>query len=154
MPHEGDGRPTPEELEEAGRPSPAMAELLGRLDAGEGVAGIVDYDDMLTPDEFTTRLGIAPEALEALRRAGQVLCVDGHSRGDRYPAWQLGDDGRPVPGLAEVIAAFPGNGWAAFRFLAQPFGQLGGKTPLDRLRRGEAKLIAAMADSAARGDFF
>lgn len=136
MPTEGEGPSTPE-LEDPGPPAPELVRLMERLRAGEGAAGMVDRPDMLATEGFAARLGITPEALDGLRREGKVLCVDGGRRGDLYPAWQVGGDGRPVPGLTDVVAAFTHNAWAALRFLAHPLELLDDETPLEWLRRGE-----------------
>lgn len=47
-----------------------------RLRVVERAAEIADRPDLLTPDEFAARPGVAPEALQALRQSGQILCAD------------------------------------------------------------------------------
>jgi hypothetical protein len=66
------------------------------------------------------------------RKRGEVLGVwDGINY--RYPTFQFGSDGQPLPRLAELIAALPidavGSNRGAALWLFAPDAELGGQTP-------------------------
>jgi hypothetical protein len=61
---------------------------------------------MISGAWLAIKLGVEPRALDARRRAGELLAVPDESRTDfLYPVWQLGPDGRPLPAVARVVRA-------------------------------------------------
>lgn len=78
---------------------------------------------------------------------GRIFAVTA-GRTDLYPAFQFGDDGKPLPGVAEVIRTFQGqNEWALALWFAAPSGWLGGRTPASLLR-GDPTAVAVAARRA------
>jgi len=60
-----------------------------------------------------------------------------------FPAIQF-EGNAPVPGLREFLAAFPGRSpWVRLNYLVHPDLRLGGKRPIDSLRRGEIDQVIA-----------
>jgi len=84
---------------------------------------------MLSSDQIAERLGLSREAVLQKRRRGELLGIEGAKRGVRFPAWQLGRDGRPIAILRELHDVL-GEPWAVFRFLRQQHPELGMRTGL------------------------
>ena len=89
------------------------ARARGRARAAEVLRG----PEMLSGEALGRLLGISRQAVDDRRRRGELLALDGPSRGLRYPAWQIAEDGHVVPGLAALLARLGGRPWAAYRFL-------------------------------------
>ncbi|WP_299039404.1 MerR family transcriptional regulator [uncultured Pseudokineococcus sp.] len=86
-------------LPETGGPDRAQA----ALDAGgEAVARLVASS--LSAAEVARAAGVDDSTVRHWVRRGEVVSIPA-ARGRRFPAFQLGPDGRPVPGLREVLAA-------------------------------------------------
>jgi hypothetical protein len=95
--------------------------------------------------EVATFLGVSRQAVDKRRKAGQLFAVELPRRGYLYPAWQLTGTG-VLPGLEEVLAALHDHDpWAQARFFVTGNTRLGGKRPLDRLRRGEVEAVLRAA---------
>lgn len=141
-------------IEEAGEAGPelqvalAAARERGRIQAAEVLAG----EDMLSAEVFAKLLGTTRVTVNAKRRNGQVLGLDGAKRGFRFPIWQLDRDGRPYAGLPTLHEEL-GGPWAVYRFLVQPHGALDGLTGRAALERGRTKAVLAAAASIGRGEF-
>ena len=76
----------------------------GRLRAAE----ILNGEEMLPADAFAELLGISRVTVNAKRQRHEVLALDGAKRGFRFPAWQVGENGKPLAGTeAERKAADP-----------------------------------------------
>lgn len=123
----------------------AAARARGRLRAAEILSG----DDMLNADAFARMLGTSRVTVNAKRRNGQILGLDGARRGFRFPVWQLDAEGRPYAELAMLHERL-GGPWAVYRFLVQPHGELDGLTGREALARGNAKAVFAAVESAGR----
>jgi hypothetical protein len=55
---------------------------------------------------LAVKLGIEPRALDAQRRAGELLAVPDEDGTDfLYPVWQFDEDGRPIAAVARVVRA-------------------------------------------------
>ncbi|MEJ5946542.1 helix-turn-helix domain-containing protein [Pseudokineococcus basanitobsidens] len=63
----------------------------------------------LTGAELARRAGVDDSTVRHWARHGDVVVV-GEGRRRRYPAFQVGADGRPLPGLRAVLSALP-PGW-------------------------------------------
>jgi hypothetical protein len=111
----------------------------------EAAAELLSGPEMLSSDEIAGRLGLSREAVHQKRRRGELLGVEGAKRGVRFPAWQLGPDGMPLPALRALHEAL-GEAWAVFRFLRQRHPELGMRTGLeaaaDPRRAAEAVALA------------
>jgi hypothetical protein len=61
-------------------------------------------NDSLSTSWLGTRLGRDPQALDRLRKAGQILGVR-RNGGYAFPAWQFDAQGRILDGIPQAIAA-------------------------------------------------
>jgi hypothetical protein len=101
--------------------------------------------DSLSTTEVARRLAISPAAVTK-RRVGRRLVAFRH-RGDwRYPAWQF-EDGALLPGVVEAWLALPRHAdeLRSVRWFVLPSRSLGGRTPVDALRAGEADAVVDAA---------
>jgi excisionase family DNA binding protein len=90
-------------------------------------------DDALTRSEAAERLGITPQAVSKRLAAGGLVALR-RGRERRFPAWQF-QDGDVLPGLADVIVAYPGSPLALTHWATTPSHDLDGATPAQALTR-------------------
>jgi hypothetical protein len=120
----------------------AKARLRGALAQRELLAA---DGGALSGAELATLLGVSRQAIDKRRKAGQLLAVELPRRGYLYPAWQVTEAG-VLPGVVEVLAALRAHdAWAQARFFVTGNLRLGGKRPLDRLRRGDVEAVLRVA---------
>jgi len=99
----------------------------------------------LTGAEMASLLGVSRQAVDKRRKARQLLAVELPRRGYLYPAWQVSEAG-VVPGFVEVLAVLrTHDAWAQARFFVTGNVRLGGKKPIDRLRRGDLEAVLRAA---------
>ncbi len=133
--------PTAEDLAEADRAGQAaVQDALGAA-----------LDGALTRDQAANRIGVTPQAISERRKAGKLLGLR-RGREWRFPAWQFVDDGT-VPGLAEMIAGWPGTPLALSTWATCASVDLDGRTPAQTLTRRHGpnqviKLAHSLADAA------
>lgn len=106
----------------------AAARERGRLRAEEILSG----GDMLNVEAFAKFIATTPVTVNAKRRTGQILGLEGASRGFRFPVWQVNEEGKP---------------WAELAALHE---RLGGLTGREALARGRAHAVLAAAESIGR----
>ena len=126
-----------------------------RIDREEGLRHLVARALPLTleewagplagPTELEARLGVTRSTLRDWRHNRAAICLFGSTREPLFPLAQF-VAGRPVAGLAEVVAII-GDPRTAWLWLVEPYLQ--GGSPLEDLKRGH---LAAVID-AARDDF-
>jgi hypothetical protein len=154
----GAGRRKPEM--QISQPGAGVAEPGGRDGAESSIdaarrrghvraAAILAGGDMLSADELARDLGCTRATLNAWRQKRRALALEGPTRGFRYPAWQIGRDGRPYPELPRLFALLGDSPWAVYRFLVQRHPELGGRSALEALKRGEGAAVVAAAGSVA-----
>jgi hypothetical protein len=114
------------------------------------VAEIMNSPEMLTADVFAARLGTTRATVNTWRQKHQVLGLEGAKRGFRFPAWQIGEDGKPLAVLPELFERLGGTPWAVYRFLIQHHPELDGLTAHDALRRGRDQDVLEAAENAGR----
>jgi hypothetical protein len=86
--------------------------------------------------EVAKLLGVSRQAVDKRRRAGQLLAVILPKRGLLYPAWRFGDGASTIPGFTEVLDVLRDHDpWSQARFFVAGNDRLGGKRPLDLLRK-------------------
>jgi hypothetical protein len=102
-------------------------------------------------------LGVSRQRLHQLVREGRLVAVPGgERRALRYPAWQFGGDGRPLPELERMIAAArvaeldPAT---LHLLMTEPHDRLGGRTPADWLAGGAVEAVVGVIESAGLGPF-
>ncbi|MEO0802078.1 MAG: hypothetical protein AAFY57_07380 [Cyanobacteria bacterium J06642_2] len=99
----------------------------------------------LSSTEVGALLGISRQAVDKRRREGKLIALPAGRSRWRYPGWQFADN-RVLPGLTEVLQAMPiRDAWMQAAFMMNGDARLGGASPLDVLRAGDADsvLIAA-----------
>lgn len=105
-------------------------------------------DGTASGQEFADALGISRQAVDKRRRAGALLAVPTGSGDWRYPRWQL-KEGKVLRGLEEVMAALGRlSPWTRMDFFLSPDERLGGRRPLDALRKGDKGEIDLVMQSA------
>lgn len=130
-----------------------QALIEGRARGASRVAEILKSPDMVTAREFGALIGASHETVNQKRKSGEVLALEGATRGLRYPRWQVTSDGRPLPGLSELFRALGGQPWTVYRFLLQRHGELDGETGLDALKRNRVSEALTAAGSVSEGAF-
>lgn len=133
---------------------PRVAEAVARASArgSTRASAILSGDDMLTSAALGERLGLSRQAIDNRRKAGRLLALDAEKRGQRYPAWQIGPDGRVIPGLEKILAVLPGP-WEAYRLLAGPAPDGSDRPAWAMLADGMVAPVLDEARARAAGDF-
>lgn len=107
------------------------------LRAAGGAFGLEEVQTLLN--------GVSRQAVEKRVKEGSLLAVPGPSNRRSYPAVQFDRDG-VLPGLKEVQAALPTrNPWAVLNFLVRPDARLGGRSPVEVLRKGAVEEVVGAA---------
>jgi hypothetical protein len=77
------------------------------------------------------------------KAAGRVFAVS-VARGDLYPAFQFGEEGKPLPVIAQVLEVMRGEQpWTIALWFAGGSGWLGGKRPVDLLHTDPEAVVEA-----------
>ncbi|MFM2044673.1 MAG: hypothetical protein RLY86_3249 [Pseudomonadota bacterium] len=126
----------------------AAARARGNARAGEILAGA----DMVNAEDLAKLLGTTRVTVNAKRRNGRILGLEGARRGFRFPVWQIDADGKPYAALPALLEHL-GAPWAVYRFLVQPHGALDGLTGREALEEGREAEVVAAAAGMALGDF-
>ena len=84
--------------------------------------------------------GVSRQRLEQLAGSGRLIVLEERSGQRRYPAWQFGEDGRPLAALVAAHQRLVTDGemspWSAASWCVHEHDQLGGLSPLDWARAG------------------
>jgi hypothetical protein len=124
-----------------------------RQRGAQRVAEIMKSPDMLSARAFAPLIGASHETVNQKRKSGEILALDGATRGLRYPKWQVTDDGRLLPGLAGLARELSGGPWTVYRFLLQGHPELDGMTGLEALKAGRASEVIKVAQGISHGTF-
>jgi len=117
----------------ARRRAPLTRELLHR----EG--------ELLSAEQVAGALGVSRQAVNKRRREGKLIAAR-VGRGFRYPSWQFGDDGRPLPGLEAALAVLePKDPAEAMGFFLTETARSRSRRPIDWLREGKLEIVLAAA---------
>ena len=108
---------------------------------------LADAGGAWSSTEVARHLGISRQAVDKRRKAGKLLALQS-GRGDYlYPLCQFTDRG-VLPGIDRFLTAFPpSSGWTLLDLLLTPAEEIGDRTPLDALRRGDADAAARVAST-------
>jgi hypothetical protein len=87
----------------------------------------------LSREEAARRLGITPQAVSKRLAGGRLLALR-RGRVRWFPAWQFHEDGT-LPGLEQVIAAYPGSALSLTSWATSRSPDLDGQTPAQTLTR-------------------
>jgi hypothetical protein len=115
-------------------------------------AAILRDPAMLTGEAAAGRLGVSRETINKRAQQGRLLALEFAKRGRRYPEWQFEERiaGRPLEGVLAALGSR--DAWEQYRFFAQPQPGLGGRTPVEALRRGEVEAVQSAAQGWAAGE--
>lgn len=98
----------------------------------------------LEREEVGHLLGISAGQVDLWTKQNRLLAIPGEN-GYRYPDIQFLER-QPLPGLNEVLAAFPDrNPWSRLNYLMNPDSRLGGARPVDLLRLGKVEAVIQAA---------
>ncbi len=101
----------------------------------------------LSSEQVAEVLGISRQAVDKRRSSNQLLALTQGRRGYSYPSFQF-EDGKTIGGLEEVLARLKSlDPWMQMVFFTSPNERLGGKTPIEELKKGLVEEVAR----AARG---
>lgn len=96
-------------------------------------------------------LGITRQAVEKRRRRGTLLAVPQASGDWVFPLAQFGPEGRPLPGLVEVLRAFKiQDPWMRLAELIAPDADLGSRSIIDVLREEGRNGLPAVLKTVTR----
>ena len=105
---------------------------------------------LLSSTDFQRATGLSRQALSQAVEANRVLRLTTKAGKTCYPAFQLDDSGRVLPGLRPVLSAFAGrvrSPWTTASWLTSPQPELDGATPVEVLRAGrDNDLLQQVAD--------
>ena len=117
------------------------------------VAEILRQPGMLSARDFAPLVGMSHETVNQKRKSGELLGLQGATRGVRFPSWQVTDDGRPLPGLRSLFEALGGDPWTIYRFLTRRHNELAGQTALEALKAGRLEAVQGVARNISAGAF-
>ena len=110
-------------------------------------------ETLLTSEELAVRTGLRTrQSVHDWRRKGRIVGWQNARRGYVFPAEQLDDRNRPLPGLDRVAGLFA-DGYAAWVWLTTPRASLDGAAPLALLARGDVERVTEAARGDRQGDF-
>ena len=139
------------EIIEGGAPLTVDAAEADRRLASRTRAGA--SETLLTSEEIAARAGLKTrQSVHDWRRKGRLVGWQNARRGYVFPAAQLDERNRPLPGLDRVAGLFA-DGYAAWVWLTTPRPSLDGAMPLTLLARGEIEPVADAARGDLQGDF-
>ena len=153
---------TPDAGNRAQRLGTPAAEPLSAADGEAWVQGrtihrpATDDEDLLGAAAVADLVDVSVQAVHARRARGALIGFRHGRRDVWFPRAQFDERGRTVPGLAEVLAVFDGDGYAAWCWLTAPSLALDEDRPLDRLwRAGRSAVpeVVAAAHGPLQGDF-
>ncbi len=100
------------------------------------------------------KLGVEPRAIDARRRAGELLGIAAEPGGDfLYPVWQFDDAGEPLPDIARIVAAARQAGLddeRLYHLLQRRDGMTGSGRLLDAVREGRPERVLDAIRAAGR----
>jgi hypothetical protein len=116
-----------------------------RRQGAQYLAEILKSPDMLPGRAFASLIDASPETVNQKRKVGDLLGLEGATRGVRFPKWQVTDDGRPLPGPRSLFGILGGDPWTVLRFLTQKHNELAGETGLQAIKAGRLKAVQDLA---------
>jgi hypothetical protein len=122
----------------------AQARRVAQRAQHEALSGVLA--EALSRQEAATLLGISPQAVSKRHAAGALVAL-ARGRELQFPAWQFAD-GAALPGLADVISAFPGSPLTLSVWAKTPNPDLERATPAQMLsRRGGVERVLEAIES-------
>jgi hypothetical protein len=107
---------------------------------------------MLDLETFAARAGMTTEDVQDRWRRRELLMLESAKSGVRFPEWQLGPDGRPLPAIRALFGVLT-HAWAVYRFLMQHHPELSGQTGLEAIMSGRSNQAVITARGIVEGNF-
>jgi hypothetical protein len=148
--------PSTRRLEIAVTKSPVRALTQAFDRAEERKINLLQRADMLNGEQLAAELGLSHATVDNRRQEGKLLALEfGAKRGFRFPQWQ-----RDLVEERDTRASFeavlnqlaPVQPWSRYRFFVQSSPELGGRTPVEALRAGEADSVLHAAETWTQGE--
>ena len=99
----------------------------------------------LSSERVAEVLGISRQAVDKRRASNQLLALTQGKRGYSYPSFQF-EDGKTIAGLEKVLGELRDlDPWMQMVFFTTSNERLGGKTPLEKLRKDLVSDVMAAA---------
>jgi len=137
-----------------GKNAPALAQAFDR--AEERKVELLKRGDMLNGEQLAAELGLSRATVDNRRQEGKLLALEfGSKRGFRFPQWQreLVEERDIRTSFEAVLHRLATVGpWSRYRFFVQSSPALGGRTPVEALRAGEAEAVLHAAETWALGE--
>ena len=124
-----------------------LGSVEGTLDASWVAAAMLDAIPAAHPFEqlgpfydtagVSRWLGITRQALHQKVKADQLLALTTGDGQRLYPAWQFAPDGRPLPGLVDLLRVLnpaAADSWTVALWLTRPVPELGNRSAVDVMR--------------------
>ena len=106
------------------------------------------FNQMLSSERVGKMLGVTRETVNTRRKDGLLLGLTNGGRSFRYPEWQWEERvAQSMPGLLRILKDL--DPWAQYLFFTQANPLLDGRSPLDCLRAGDARVMSAAINYAA-----
>lgn len=105
-----------------------------------------------TAETMWELLGVGSRALRSMAADVEVLEATGTKGENRYPAFQVGADGRLLPGLGDVLCELAGgveDPWTWWIWFTSRPAWAGGRTPWELLRNGDIDSVVQAAGRSA-----
>ena len=114
-------------------------------------AELLGAPEMKTSGEIARMVGTSSQRIAHMRKRHELLGIQGPQRSVRFPAWQLSEQGDPLPDLPELFEEIGNDPWAVYRFLLTPHPELGGGTAVEAMKAGKARQVLNLARSIGAG---
>jgi hypothetical protein len=130
-------------LQELRREDPLIEARLRGLEAREQL--LAAEGGVMSAEEVARFLRVSRQAVDKRRKAGKLIGLQAGRHGYLYPAWQFDREGT-LAGLEQVLSELQHHDpWMQAVFMLSPNQRLGGRTPLQDLRRGRVEEVCAAA---------
>ncbi len=111
---------------------------------------------LLSGEEARELLAVSRQRLSQLTKSGRLMVLEERSGDRRYPAWQFGEDGRPLVALVEAFRTLANDGemssWSAASWAAHQHPELDDRSPREwaAAREDPERLLLVASRDAAR----
>jgi hypothetical protein len=116
------------------------------------VSRILAEPAMLDLETFAARAGMTANDVKDRWGRREFLALESPNSGPRFPEWQLGPHGRPLPAIGALLGVLT-QAWAVYRFLMQHHPELSGQTGLEAITSGRTDEAVITAQGIVDGNF-
>ena len=97
-----------------------------------------------TGKELQEQFNLSPATMHRRRKEFRIVYWRDAQQNFHYPKWQFTETGASLPGLQEVLQTLRSQDeWRVMRYFLGGRAELGGRRPLDLLRKGEVAQVVA-----------